>query len=138
MSENFSPEKLYMHYFSSFKNNYREFLQHGKILSYKKYLYSMRGLLNAKYVLIYDKLPPIDFTQTIEELKTILPENVYLKTKEIIDLKSRGQEKEKIGHIKELDNYFDEELKNFNTNFNRRYANIEVFNKFLLQCLAEK
>ena len=37
----------------------------------------MRGLLNAKYVLKHDKLPPLDFTQTIEELKRILPENVY-------------------------------------------------------------
>lgn len=136
MNQNFSPEKLYMHYFSSFKNNYREFLQHGKMLSFKKYLYSMRGLLNAKYVLKHDKLPPLDFTQTIEELKRILPENVYLKTKEIIELKALGLEKEKIGHIKELDNYFDEELKKFNTNFNRRYTDIEVFNRFLLECLA--
>ena len=111
MNNNFNPEKLYMHYFSLFKNNYREFIQQEKMITHKKYLYSMRGLLNAKYVLAFDKLPPLNFVQTINDLKSNIPNEVYSKLLEIIELKSKGLEKDKVENIREFDNFCDEVLK---------------------------
>ena len=138
MSKNFSQEKLYMHYYSLFKNNYREFIQHGKMISYKKYLYSMRGLLNAKYVLHFDKIPPLDFTQTVKDLENILPKDVYNKIFEVIEIKSKGLEKDKIVNIKEFDEYFDNELKIFSRNFKKRRPDIKVFDEFILKTLKDK
>lgn len=138
MSKNFSQEKLYMHYYSLFKNNYREFIQLEKMITYKKYLYSMRGLLNAKYVLQFDRVPPLDFTQTVKDLENILPKDVYDKIFEVIEIKSKGLEKDKIINIKEFDNYFDDELKKFNVNFKKRRPDIKVFDDFVLNTMKDK
>ena len=138
MHKNFSQEKLYMHYYSLFKNNYREFIQHGKMITYKKYLYSMRGLLNAKYVLHFDKTPPLDFRQTVKDLENIIQKEVYNKIFEVIEIKSNGLEKDKIINIKEFDNYFNDELKKFNVNFKKRRPDIKVFDRFILETLNKK
>ena len=135
MNNNFSPEKLYMHYYSLFKNNYREFVQLAKMITYKKYLYSMRGLLNAKYVLHFDKIPPLDFTQTVKDLENVLSKDVYNKIFEVIEIKSNGLEKDKIKNIKEFDVYFDDELKKFNVNFKKRRPDIKIFDEFILKTL---
>ena len=81
MKENFNQERLFKHYFSLFRHNYWEFIQQAKAITYKKYLYSMRGLLNAKYVYVYDKIPPLDLRQTVRELDNIIPSEVYNKIK---------------------------------------------------------
>ena len=135
MNNNFNPEKLYMHYFSLFKNNYREFIQQEKMKTHKKYLYSMRGLLNAKYVLLFDKLPPLNFVQTINDLKSNIPNEVYSKLLEIINLKSKGLEKDKVENISEFDNFFDEVLKTPVPKFKKRISDVDVFDKFLLGLL---
>ena len=133
MNSNFNPEKLYMHYFSLFKNNYREFIQQQKRITHKKYLYSMRGLLNAKYVLIFDKLPPLNFLQTISDLKNNISNEVSSKLLEIIDLKSKGLEKDKVENIPEFDKFFDEALKTPIPILNKRRPDIKVFDDFLLE-----
>ena len=79
MKENFNQERLFKHYFSLFRHNYWEFIQQAKAITYKKYLYSMRGLLNALYVYEFDKIPPLDLRMTVEELKSLIPDNVYKK-----------------------------------------------------------
>ena len=79
MKENINQERLFKHYFSLFRHNYWEFIQQAKAITYKKYLYSMRGLLNALYVYEFDKIPPLDLRMTVEELKSLIPDNVYKK-----------------------------------------------------------
>jgi len=90
MRNNFNQERLFKHYFSLFRNNYREFIQQAKAITYKKYLYSMRGLLNAKYVYEFDRIPPLDLRQTVKELENIVPVEVYKKIQEVIEIKSQG------------------------------------------------
>ena len=138
MKNNFNPEKLYMHYFSGFKNNYREFIQEQKMNTHKKYLYSMRGLLNAKYVLLFDKLPPLNFLQTVNELKDVIPKEVYLKILEVIDLKSKGLEKDKVGNISEFDKFFDEILKMPLPKFKKRSSDVKVFDDFIMELLKNE
>ena len=131
IDKNFQQEKLFHHYFSLFRKNYREFIQQGKAVTYKKYLYSMRGLLNAKYVYEFDKIPPLDFRQTVLETKNIIPKNVYKKIQEVIEIKSQGQERDTILRIVEFDEFFNTELKKEYNNFNSRKPDVKVFNDFL-------
>ena len=136
MCKNFNPERLYKHYFSIFQNNYNEYIVKEKMITYKKYLYSMRGLLNAKYVYIYDKLPPLSFKETVNELENYLPENIYKKLLEIIEIKSKGQERDTILRIAEFDEFFNIELNKEYRNFNSRKPDVKVFNKFLYKTLG--
>ena len=131
MLKKFSPEKLFYHYFSLAKNNYKEFIQQGKAITYKKYLYSMRGLLNAKYVYEFDKIPPLSLRQTVEELKNIIPEEVYAKIQEVIEIKSQGLERDVILRIPEFDTFFDSEMQKEYNNLNKRKPDVNVFNRFL-------
>lgn len=131
MKENFNQERLFKHYFSLFRHNYWEFIQQAKAITYKKYLYSMRGLLNALYVYEFDKIPPLDLRMTVEELKSLIPDNVYKKLQEVIEIKSQGLERDVILRIPEFDAFFNIELQNEYDSFNSRKPNVEVFNKYL-------
>lgn len=131
MKENFNQERLFRHYFSLFKNNYREFIQQAKAITYKKYLYSMRGLLNAKYVYEFDKIPPLDLRQTVKELENIIPSEVYKKIWEVTEIKSQGLERDVILRIPEFDAYFNIELQKEFSNFKPRKPAAEIFNNFL-------
>lgn len=131
MKENFNQERLFKHYFSLFRHNYWEFIQQAKDITYKKYLYSMRGLLNAIYVYEFDKIPPIDLRMTVEEIKALIPDNVYKKLQEVIEIKSQGLERDVILRIPEFDAFFNIELQKEYNSFNSRKPDVEVFNKFL-------
>ena len=121
MKENFNQERLFKHYFSLFRHNYWEFI----------YLYSMRGLLNAKYVYEFDKIPPLDLRQTVKELENIIPPDIYKKIQEVIKIKSQGLERDVILRIPEFDAYFNIELQKEFSNFNPRKPDVEVFNNYL-------
>ena len=131
MKNNFNQERLFKHYFSLFRHNYWEFIRQGKAITYKKYLYSMRGLLNAKYVYEFDKIPPLSLRQTVEDIKNIVPQDVYLKLNEVIEIKSQGLERDVILRIPEFDEFFELELQKEFSNFNSRKPDVEVFNKYL-------
>lgn len=131
MKENFNQERLFKHYFSLFRHNYWEFIQQAKAITYKKYLYSMRGLLNALYVYGFDKIPPLDLRQTVKELENIIPPEVYKKIQEVIEIKSQGLERDIILRIPEFDTYFNIELQKEFSNFNPRKPAVEVFDDYL-------
>lgn len=59
-SASYRRQQTYMHYFDTAKNNFRTYLQ-TKMVRYKKYLYVIRPLLAARYVLERDKFPPVPF-----------------------------------------------------------------------------
>jgi len=91
----------------------------------------MRGLLNAKYVREFDKIPPLDLRQTVKELENIIPPDVLNKTGEVIEIKLHGLERDTILRIPEFDAFFDTELKKEYKNFNSRKPDVKVFNEFL-------
>ena len=91
----------------------------------------MRGLLNAKYVYEFDKIPPLDLRQTVKELENIIPPDIYKKIQEVIEIKSQGLERDVILRIHEFDAYFNIELQKEFSNFNPRKPDVEVFNNYL-------
>ena len=135
MNKNFSQTRLFKHYFSLFKNNYREFIEHGKMITYKKYLYSMRGILNAEYVYNFDRLPPLDLRKTADEVQKLIPEEVYAKLQEVLKIKSQGLERETILRIPVFDEFFRNEMNNNFENFNDRTPDIKIFNDFVQNLL---
>jgi hypothetical protein len=109
--ENFSKISLYHHYKSMCRKNYLKYLKSGDLVTYKKYLYASRGLVNAKWVAHKNSLPPIIFLDALKEIKSFLPNYISKKLKDIIKLKSKGKEKDIIQNIVEMDNYIEELLK---------------------------
>jgi predicted nucleotidyltransferase len=107
----FNAVSLYHHYKSMCRNNYLKYLKSGDLVTYKKYLYAYRGLVNAKWVVSKKSVPPIIFTECLKGMSKILPKNVFERINKIINLKSEGKEKDMIDNIPELDNYIENFLK---------------------------
>ena len=91
----------------------------------------MRGLLNAKYVYEFNKIPPLDLRQTVEEVKNLIPKKVYEKIEEVIKIKSLGLERDTILRIEEFDEFFNSELQKEYQNFNPKKPDVKVLNEFL-------
>ena len=109
---NFNKISLYHHYKSMCRNNYLKYLKSGESVTYKRYLYAYRGLINAKWVVHKKKIPPIIFYDALKGMKGIIPTNILRKLNEIIDLKSQGKEKYIIQNIVIMDDYIESFLKN--------------------------
>ncbi|MBW3015768.1 nucleotidyltransferase domain-containing protein [Candidatus Woesearchaeota archaeon] len=110
-TKNFNSISLYHHYKSMCRNNYLKYLKSGDLVTYKKYLYAFRGLINAKWVAHKKTIPPIIFRDALKEMKGILPDYILKKLNEIIKLKSKGKEKQIIQNIVKMDEYIEEFLK---------------------------
>ena len=105
--ENFNKVSLYHHYKSMCRGNFLKYIKSGDLVTFKKYLYSIRGLINAKWVLQKKSIPPIIFTETLKKMQDSIPEKIYNKLFEIIDLKTQGLEKDRINNIIEFDSYIE-------------------------------
>ncbi len=138
INNNFSRKKLFYHYFSMAKSNYKLYIVEGKQITYKKYLYSMRGMLNAEYVYVFDKIPPLKLEDTLAELSALLPDNVVSGLKEVIGLKSQGFEKETVLSIPVFDAFLKSEFDKTYTFVDKQGVNWRLFDKFLQNCLGVK
>lgn len=107
----FSPISLYHHYKSMCRNNYLKYLKSGSLVTYKKYLYAFRGLVNAKWVVNKKSVPPIVFVEALKQLSEHLPANVVNKLKDIIDHKAQGKEQDIVQNIQHMDSYIERFLK---------------------------
>ena len=76
------------------KNNYLKYLKQGSLVTYKKYLYAYRGLINAKWVVHKRSVPPIIFSDALKSIKDVIPSHIIDRLNSIIRLKSHGKEKE--------------------------------------------
>jgi len=113
--ESFNPISLFFHYKSMCKQNYLKYLKTGSMVTYKKYLYAMRGLVNAGWVASsaqkgVPELPPIDFQETVTNA-VFLPESVRKKLMQIIMLKKDGREEDLQERIPGIDSYIENVLK---------------------------
>jgi len=110
----FKPISLYFHYKSMCRQNYEKYLKSRSQLTYKKYLYAMRGLINAKWVArLNEGLPPINFVKTLNrmELTNLIPTNILIKLYELIKMKKKGKEKEIADYDVQIEEYIEEFLK---------------------------
>lgn len=135
IAANFSQEKLFHHYFSLFKSSYKLDINDKKEITYKRYLYAMRGLINAEYVLKFDKIPPLLMRETVKAMQNDMPVEVVTKLNEVIDIKSKGLEKETVLRIPVFDEYFAQTLNKNYENIGKRYIDYVVFDAFLQQLL---
>ena len=87
---NFNPIALFHHYKSMCKQNYLKYLKSGHLVTYKKYLYAMRGLVNSKWIINNEGLPPIQFPETIKKVKGV-PVYVLQRLLDIIKIKKVGK-----------------------------------------------
>jgi len=108
---NFNPIALYYHYKSLSKNNYLKYIKTGQHVTGKKYLYTFRGLINSKWVEVKNTIPPIRFTEALEKIDKIIPNSVLKDIKDLIELKKKGFEKDKIKNNYYLDKYIESFLK---------------------------
>jgi predicted nucleotidyltransferase len=94
------------HYLSMAKGNYRDYLK-TDVVKTKKYLYVIRPILAAKYILRTNSVPPMTFTELIAEE---LDEEILPEVQEIL---RRKQESSAIGtapRIDKLNNYIEKML----------------------------
>ena len=111
LDENMKCIALYYHYKSMCKQNYLKYLKTGECVSYKKYLYAFRGLVNARWVATNGTIPPIRFEEAFERMKDKFPKNIVEDVEEVIRLKRESNEKEIVQNNPRIDNYIEESLK---------------------------
>lgn len=137
MTTHFSQERLFYHYHSVYKRMRHRYVEKLDKPTYKKYLYCFRGLLNAKYVYEFNKIPPLLFTKTVEEMKDKIPTEVYSKIKEVIKIKALGQEKEVIPPIQIFDDYFDAENQIIYDHFDKKMPEENFLNTAISEILLK-
>ena len=109
--KSFKKISIYFHYKSMCKQNYLKYIRSRDNVTYKRYLYAMRGLINAKFIINVGVLPPISFTKTLEQCNAFISKNILDKLKEVIESKKSGKEKDIIQNIVKIDNYIEGFLK---------------------------
>lgn len=129
--ENFSKIALYYHYKSLCRDNYQKYLKPGKQVTYKRYLYTLRGLINAQWVVHRKSVPPIVFADAMQEMKGIIPDYVIEKLHKIIEMKAQGKEKETIENIEILDDFIEHFLEDTNPPLDKSYPPLDVLNEEL-------
>ncbi len=105
----FKTISLYYHYGSMCRQNYLKYIKTRNHITYKKYLYAMRGLINALYVKQFNKVPPIVFDDTINAVD--IPWFIKTKLMNIIKMKKSGKEKDIKTIIPEFDDFIETFLK---------------------------
>lgn len=129
INKNFSQVRLFHHYFSLFKRMGNRYVFDKDKTTYKKYLYSLRGLINAKYVYLLNKVPPLSFKNAVYELKDEIPEIVFNKINEVIEIKKSGKERDEIDSIPVFDEYILEEINKKYENFDNHFPSEDILNK---------
>ena len=109
------------------KQNYLKYLKSGNDVTYKKYLYAMRGLINAEWILYKSNIPPVDFNDTLNSSLNFVPKNIISELKEIIKLKKEGKENEIIRNIVKIDNYIENFLKSSEEPQSKRKFDLRIF-----------
>lgn len=133
----FDPAALYYHYKSMCRFNYGKYLASKQEVTYKKYLYALRGAINAQYVLNRRKLPPIDFLKCLDQSKGFVPVEIIGKLKEIIHLKKLGIESQIIQNIPLYDQYIEKFLNDETNFFSKKLISEDKINKEIHKILLK-
>ena len=110
-TQHFNKIALYHHYKSMCRNNYLKYLKSGGDVTYKRYLYAFRGLLNAKWVEQNGSIPPISFLEVVQKSKNLIPAEIRKRVESTIAIKAQGREHAQIKNISAMDQYIEKFLK---------------------------
>ena len=133
IEQKFNPIALYHHYRSMCKQNYLKYLKTSALMTHKKYLYCMRGLVNAKYVEQNHELPPIDFKEALSNTK--IDDSVRKKLIEVIELKKEGFEEIKVSKIHLFESYIEQFLEEETKIESRRLVGYTKIQNYLWKLL---
>ena len=104
----FSARSLAFHYAGMARENDHEFLR-IKEPRLKKYLYVVRALLSADWVIRYDEMPPTMFPDLIDSTMCPFPRDAV---EDVLARKLESGESEPYGHVNELDEWIPGKLAN--------------------------
>lgn len=127
----FKQISLYHHYRSMCKQNYLKYLKTGDCTTHKKYLYAMRGLINAVYTKQFNKIHPANFEETLALVD--INKEVKEKLTEIIKIKKSGVEKDDVGKLPLFDNFIEEFLSSPVPQLEKQYNTNKKLNDELLR-----
>ena len=100
---------MFYHYTHLCNNNYHFSYSSVFLPTKKRYLYAMRGLVNALYLLQHQTggpvLPPMDLAEAVNTVE--MPQEVKDATLELIKEKKQGLEQAKANRIVILDNFIE-------------------------------
>jgi len=120
-------------YMSLAINNYEKYIKSKNEITFKRYLYTMRGIVNAKIVVAKKEIPPVDFEVGVLLLecswRKIIPIEVTRRLRDIIDMKKKGLEKNKVKSEMLLDNYIKSVLDDERLNRGQHLFKDKEFNK---------
>lgn len=138
----FNPNSLRYHYFSMCRQNYHKYLKSQQLVTYKKYLYAMRGLLNAKWVEEVDELslPPISFPQLIMSLRAtshVIPLEILDELEDMVNKKITKQEKDIVKNVPRFDDYIESELAKPRKDVSTQRMNSEVIDYIIRKILNQ-
>lgn len=102
-NKRFNPMALFHHYRSMGWSNFSKYILRGNNVTYKRYLYAFRGLFNAIYVLLYDRLPDFDFRRALSETDFVDKELKDFYLNEVIPAKLNGLDKMEIDRLPRID-----------------------------------
>jgi uncharacterized protein len=90
-SQTYQSERSFHHYVHMARGNYREYLQ-GQQVRAKKYLYVLRPVLAAKWVMQRADAPPMAFTELVREM--VEEPDVLQEIEKLLTLKRHAGEKD--------------------------------------------
>ncbi len=108
--KDFDQSALFYHYQSLCKANYHKYIASNNDVTYKRYLYTLRGLVNATWVGSKKTVPPISFPEALANLEGQVQKSILKHANNIITIKKQGKEKEKIERISQIDTYVEKFL----------------------------
>lgn len=103
----FSVRAALRHYCGLAKNTFLTFLSQQEKVSCKKYFYALRPLLAARYIDNCREPPPVEFA---ELMKQDLPVELRTSIEELLDIKLKTGEKEKIPAVPVVSRFIENEL----------------------------
>lgn len=102
----FSRKAAVCHYYGTAKSTYMGHLQEEQV-KYKKYFYALRPLLACRYIEQYDRMPPVPFTELLNQ---DMPAQLRLEIDRLLERKKVTEEKDKNPQIPAIQEFIAQEL----------------------------
>lgn len=106
IASNYSYKKVLYHYLHMAKGNYRTYLKEDMVIA-KKYLYVIRPLLAAKWIIEKNELPPMKFTELVKE---VLPERLMPYINDILEIKVTHKEAYRVPRNEDLNSFIESSI----------------------------
>jgi len=105
----YDPRASALHYLGMFKNTWLGGIEQGNVTA-KGYLYSLRALLGAGFVLDERKPIPVAFSELLARTEETMPHNVRAAIGTMIAAKTKSAEKAPIDRVPVIDTYIEEQF----------------------------